>query len=251
VEGTGNQKWIDRGPEVALAGARVFPPQAKSDLRTTTEGIAGSRTWEFVVVPETSGTVEVPALAFSYFDPKAGRIVTAETARLALRVEGGTVAAGLPAPPPRPGMRATGTLPLRSNLDAHGAGALPGRTVALLAGLSLLLHAGIWGTSRLRGASRRREGRTASPRSVRAALHDLERAAGEAASKEQAASLVEKALHEAFGEVPDEDESERARAVRALLDDARFVRYAPQLGEYGDKVKDLAARSAEAVRKWA
>jgi hypothetical protein len=39
--------------------------------------------------------------------------------------------------------------------------------------------------------------------------------------------------------------------VRALLDDARFVRYAPQLGEYGDKVKDLAARAAEAVRRWA
>jgi hypothetical protein len=58
-------------------------------------------------------------------------------------------------------------------------------------------------------------------------------------------------LHEAFGEIPGEDESERARAVRALLDDARFVRYAPQLGEYGDKVKDLAARAAEAVRRWA
>ena len=251
VEGTGNLKWIDRGPEVALGGARVFPPQAKSDLKTTTEGVTGSRTWEFVVVPETSGTVEVPALTFSYFDPGARRIVTTETAPLALRVEGGTVAAGLPAPVPKVGTRATGTLPLRSDLDAHGAGALPGRTVALLAGLALLLHAGIWGISRLRGASRRRGDRTASSRSVRAALRDLERAAGEAASKEQAAILVEKALHEAFGEVPDDDDSERARAVRALLDDARFVRYAPQLGEYGDKVKDLAARAGQAVRRWA
>jgi hypothetical protein len=39
--------------------------------------------------------------------------------------------------------------------------------------------------------------------------------------------------------------------VRALLDDARFVRYAPQLGEYKDKVEDLAARAAAAVRRWA
>jgi hypothetical protein len=39
--------------------------------------------------------------------------------------------------------------------------------------------------------------------------------------------------------------------VRALLDDAHFVRYAPQLGEYRDKVRDLAARSADAVRRWA
>jgi hypothetical protein len=251
VEGTGNLKWIDRGPEVALKGARVFPPQAKSDLRTTAEGIVGSRTWEFVVVPETSGSVEVPALSFSYFEPSAGRILTAETAPLTLRVEGGTVAAGLPAPPPRAGTTATGTLPLRSDLDARGARALSGRNLSLLAGLALLLHAGIWGASHLRGVSRRREGRTASPRSVRAALRELERAAGEAGSKEQAASLVEKALHQAFGEIPEDDDGGRARAVRALLDDARFVRYAPQLGEYGDKVKDLAARAAEAVRRWA
>ena len=37
----------------------------------------------------------------------------------------------------------------------------------------------------------------------------------------------------------------------ALLDDARFVRYAPQLGDYREKVEDLAARAAQAVRRWA
>ncbi len=251
VEGTGNLKWIERGPEVVAKGARVFPPQAKSDLRTTAEGISGSRTWEFVVVPETSGTIEVPALSFSYFDPSAGKIVTAETTPLALRVEGGTVAAGLPSPPSS--SRATGALPLRSELDLHPAGAfvVSGRALALAAGLALLLHVGLWGAGRLRGGARGGAGRASSPRSVRAALRDIERAGKEATSKEQAAGLVEKALHEAFGEVPDEDESERARAVRALLDDARFVRYAPQLGDYTDKVEDLAARAAEAVRRWA
>ncbi len=144
---------------------RCFPPQAKSDLRATDAGIAGSRTWEFVVVPETGGTVEVPALAFSYFDPSAGRIVTAETAPLALRVEGGTVAAGLPVPPPA--ARAGGALPLRSDLDLRPAAGLApsGRTVALAAGLALLLHAGLLGTSRLRGRSRGDALRSASPRS--------------------------------------------------------------------------------------
>ncbi len=86
---------------------------------------------------------------------------------------------------------------------------------------------------------------------MRAALAHLERAGREPMSKEQAASLVEKALHEAFGEVPEDDESERARAVRALLEDGRLVRYAPQLGQYEDRVKDLAARAAAVVRRWA
>jgi hypothetical protein len=252
VEGTGNLKWIDRGPEVALAGAKVFPPQAKSELRTTPSGITGSRTWEFVVVPETSGVVEIPALAFSYFDPAAGRIVNAETTPLALKVEGGTVAAGLKAPPSASAAaRATGTLPLRSDLGRPVARGLSRRVLTAIAGLMLLLHAGLWGLDRLHGGASRGSGGSASARSVRAALRDLERASREAMSKEQAASLVEKALDEAFGAVADADDSERARVVRALLDEVRFVRYAPQLGDYSDKLKDLAARAREAVRRWA
>jgi hypothetical protein len=44
VEGTGNLKWIDRGPELAVPGAKVFPPQVKSSLETR-PGSLGSRTW--------------------------------------------------------------------------------------------------------------------------------------------------------------------------------------------------------------
>ncbi len=251
VEGTGNLKWIERGPEVVAKGARVFPPQAKSDLRTDGRGHLGSRTWEFVVVPETSGTVEVPALSFSYFDPSAGRIVAAETAPLALRVEGGRWRPGLPVP--TPSRAPTAPCRLRSELDlrtAAGSRSVRGRWLLPRASRCCCTPA-----SGDEPPSRRAQGdawrKASPPRSVRAALRDLERAGREAASKEQAAGLVEKALHEAFGEIPDEDESERARAVRALLDDARFVRYAPQLGDYRDKVEDLAARAAEAVRRWA
>jgi hypothetical protein len=250
VEGTGNLKWIDRGPDVSVAGAKVFPPQVKGDLATTAEGIRGSRTWEFVVVPETSGRIEIPALAFSYFDPVASRIVATTTASLALRVEGGA-AAGPGAPAPA-GARTVGALPLRSGLDLPSlrVPVLSGATLALLVATALLLHVALWGGDRL---LRRRPGvsRHASARSVRAALRDLERAASEATSKEQAAGLIERAVHEAFGDLADEDESERARAVRALLDEARFVRFAPQLGDYSDKVRDLAARAAATVRRWA
>jgi hypothetical protein len=178
--------------------------------------------------------------------------VTSEAGSLSLRVEGGTVAAGVPAAASASAAaRATGALPLRSDLDRPAGSMLTSRALAAIAGLALLLHAGLWGADRLRGGLSGSGGRTASPRSVRAALHDLERASREAMSKEQAASLVEKALDEAFGGIPDADDSERARAVRALLDDVRFVRYAPQLGDYSDKVRDLAARATEAVRRWA
>ncbi len=252
VEGTGNLKWVERGPELSTAGAKVYPPQVKSDLRSTAEGITGSRTWEFVLVPETTGRLEIPPLAFSYFDPAAGKLVTTQTAPLSLQVEGGTLAAGQPQPQrPAAGSRAEGGLPLRSSLDlprARVPGLSPG-TLAALAALALLLHTALWVGPRLRGlpgGSRR-----AAPRSVRAALRELERARADGLSKEQAAALVEKALHEAFGELDERDESERARAVRTLLDEVHFVRYAPQLGDYSDKIRDLAARGSETVRRWA
>jgi hypothetical protein len=253
VQGTGNLKWIDKGPELVANGAKVYPPQTKSDLRPSADGIAGSRTWEFVIVPETSGRVEIPALAFSWFDPKAGAIVTTETKPLTLRVEGGTAAAGLPALPAPVASRAVnGMLPLRSGLD-EGATmpALSGRTLAPLVGLALVLHAGLWGADRLRALVRPGEGRKASSRSVRAAVRDLERAGQDGLSKERAAALIEKALVEAFGEITEQDESEGARAVRAILEEVHFVRYAPQLGDYSDKIRALAARGADAVRRWA
>ena len=80
--------WIDRGPELSVPGARVYPPQVKSDLAVRPEGITGSRTWEFVVVPQTTGTLEIPSLTFSYFDPATRAVVRSTTPPLPLRVAG-------------------------------------------------------------------------------------------------------------------------------------------------------------------
>jgi hypothetical protein len=254
VSGTGNLKWVDRGPEVTLAGARVYPPQQKTELRTTEEGVSGSRTWEFVVVPQTTGDLTVPALPFAYFDPRAGKIVRDETPPLHLRVEGGTLAAGLSVPPPTQAAaaRGAGALPLRTELDRPSTSrlAFSSRGLFALLGVALLLHAGLGAAGRLGGRGRS-GARKASSRSVRSALAELERARDGGLSKEQAAALVEKGLHEAFGSLDDADDSARARAVRVLLDDAQFVRYAPQLGDYSEKIGDLASRAAEAVRRWA
>jgi hypothetical protein len=253
VEGTGNLKWIDRGPEVTVPGARVFPPQTKSDLKAGPSGISGSRTWEFVVVPQTAGTLEVPSLAFSFFDPKAGKVIKSETPSLPLRVEGGAAAALLPAPLPGPvAGRREGTMPLRTDLDPSPFArfALPGRTVALGAGAVLLLHAFLWAGPRLLEGRRRSAGRTAAPRSLRRALAELDRAGRGGMSKEAAAGLIEKILHETLV-VNDGDESERARALRQVLDEVHQLRYAPQLGDYSEKVRELAGRAGEVVRRWA
>ncbi len=251
VEGTGNLKWIDRPPRIEVAGAKLYPPQVKSDLKITARGIRGSRTWEFVLVPETGGALEVPAVDFVFFDPGADEVITSTTDPLTLRVEGATVAAGPPLPV-APSLGDGGALPLRADLDPGvlSIPALGGPAVALLAVLALLGHGALWGGGLLRGAFRRVEGRTTPVRSVRAALRDIERAGKAGVTKEQAAALLEKALHEAFGEIAD-DGSEKARAIHSLLSEVNFVRYAPQLGDYSETLGDLARRAAVTVRRWA
>jgi hypothetical protein len=68
------------------------------------------------------------------------------------------------------------------------------------------------------------------------------------------ASLIEKTLHDVFGPVEDgrgPAASERDKDLRQVLDAVHFVRYAPQLGDYSEQVRALAARAAEVVRRWA
>jgi len=257
VEGSGNLKWVERGPELTIPGARIYPPQVKSDFKVGTDGIRGSKTWEFVIVPETSGALQIPALPFTYFSPAASAVKHAQSAALTLEVQG-TGAAGAPSaplPPPR-SAAGTGGLALRSDLD------LPGRALpelgarALLVGLGLVLalHGALAGGaswSRRRAAA---TGRSAPRQSVRRALGDLDQARRGGLSKEQAAALIERTLHGVFGPVDENGAGpagERERAIREVLQEVQFIRYAPQLGDYSEQISALAARASDVVRRWA
>ena len=118
VEGTGNLKWVEKGPDLVVPGAKVFPPQVKSNLQPRTDGFAGSKTWEYVVVPETSGRLTIPALPFTWFDPAAGRVASQEGAPIDLEVQEAANVAGPPAPSAAVVPRGRGNLALRDALDS-------------------------------------------------------------------------------------------------------------------------------------
>ncbi len=253
VEGKGNLKWVEKGPELSLGGAKVYPPQVKSEIEAGPSGMSGSKTWEFVTVPETAGTLEIPRLSFSYFDPDARRLKVAETRPLTLTVRGTTAPRAPMANaqlPPRSG----GSLTLRADLDPPSP--FPPRlsAAALAAGLGLVLflHAVLWGGSRL-SDRRRIAGHHAPRQSVRQALAELARAERSGLSKEAAAALIEKAIHQVFGPVDEGGipDSERDQAAFAVLQEVQFIRYAPQLGDYSEKIQQAAARAAGVIRRWA
>ena len=86
------------------------------------------------------------------------------------------------------------------------------------------------------------------------ALADLERAGSDGMSKEASVALIERTLHEVFGpleETPPAPRPTRERAAREVLQEVYFIRYAPQLGDYSEKIREVARRAAEVVRRWA
>jgi hypothetical protein len=256
VEGRGNLKWVDKAPPLSVPGAKVYPPQSKSDLKATEAGITGSRTWEYVIVPETAGRLTVPAQQLAYFDPGTGQIVQANTSPLTLEVRPAAapaVAAGAQAVAAAAG--GTG-LHLRSELDLPTP-LLPGLgygALGLLAAAVLVLHGSLLGGRLLAGRTRR--GAAPEPRrSPRQSLAELRRASRGGMSKEAAALLIERTLVDVFGPMDERENGdhrgEKESAVREVLHEVRFIRYAPQLGDYSEKIREVADRAAEVVRRWA
>jgi hypothetical protein len=247
IEGTGNLKWVEEPPRLELAGAKIFPPQVKTDLKATPSGLTGSKTWEFVAVPETSGTLLVPRLPFTYFDSGTGRVATLETAPLEVAVLGGApagspAAAAAPARAPR---HAT-ALALRDAVDGGaGPASLSPRGLALVLGGLLALHLGMAAAGRFGGLFARGPARA----EVRSALQDLAQAAEPGRSKEEAAALIERALHETMRARDGRASASERQALERLIQDVQAVRYAPQLGDYSETVRDLARRARAAVER--
>ena len=250
VEGNGNLKWIERGPEVKVPGTKVYSPRMTSNLLMTPSGIAGSRAWDFTVVPETSGTLEIPALSFSFFDVEKRHIVRLQTEVVRIHV-GGPSAAGTPAHGTSEGVRPGNSLPLwpELNLPLWAAPLTPSASLAGILAIVVAVGAVLWW---YRSRRKERPARSGRPDDVERALHDLERAKRGCASKEASVAIIERTLHDLFGPLEENDvPRECDRTLRDVLQEVDLIRYGPQLGDYSDHIRSVASRAAEAVRKWA
>ncbi len=88
ISGAGNLATLVP-PTVRAPGAiEVYSPTGEADIARAPAGISGSRDFGYVLVPRARGTFEIPAVAFSYFDPATLRYQTLSGDALALVVTG-------------------------------------------------------------------------------------------------------------------------------------------------------------------
>lgn len=76
IGGNGNLMLIDAPKPEFPNTFEVYDPQVDDKLRRGENGIGGSRTFEWVIIPRSQGKYTIPALHFVYFDPQAGRYIT-------------------------------------------------------------------------------------------------------------------------------------------------------------------------------
>jgi len=231
VKGRGNLKWVDAAPSLEIPGARAFPPRVTSDLKTTRQGIEGSKTWEFVIVPEKEGTYEIPSIPFSSFDPATQSLRTDRTSAIPVVVSPATASA--PAAAPR---NSTAPVSLRADLDG------PQRDLSRAAGaLALLAVAAQAWAWRRRPSASANHGRSKS--AIAAALAELRSESLLSGTKERAAARISGSLEGVFGARAEWPNDDTGDLLRSLSEDLEFLRFAPQLGSYDAKLKEVRDRA--------
>lgn len=76
VTGSGNLMLIDApNPEFPNV-FEVYDPQIDDNIKKGDNGVSGSRTFEWVLIPRTQGKYTIPACRFVFFDPATGHYVT-------------------------------------------------------------------------------------------------------------------------------------------------------------------------------
>jgi hypothetical protein len=90
VDGRGNVKDLVLPRPALPAALKLYEPTTNDKTSTVRGRIQGRRTLEFLVLPQQTGTFEIPGMELAYFDPDTGRYEKSRTSPLTLAVAPGT-----------------------------------------------------------------------------------------------------------------------------------------------------------------
>lgn len=103
VEGTGNIATLQAPTIDAPNAFDVYDPKINTDLDRGGSKVRGTKTFTYILVPQSNGQFTLPAVEFAYFDPDAQRYDEIRTSPIPVEVTGdaaptalSTTGAGLP-----------------------------------------------------------------------------------------------------------------------------------------------------------
>jgi len=89
VSGTGNLKLLKRPEPQFPADFDKYDPKQTDKTKLTANGAEGKVVYDFLVVPRNQGSYTIPAISFTYFDPKTASYKTVATQSISLKVNKG------------------------------------------------------------------------------------------------------------------------------------------------------------------
>jgi hypothetical protein len=244
-------------PELAEPeGLAVQPPEKHSSREVVRGRVRETRTWRWTLVPESEGRWSLPAVTWTYFDPRAGEYRTAESEPIRLAAAGPSTTDRPPAEdspePPAPDTTVTDA-PRKAPPAERSPWPLPSwpLTTGALVGIAGL--AALWGWLRSR--------RSASGRALVYRLRTLPDD-----SPRRTASAAEGAWRDYLHDLWDLPQglpcrkwpehlraagadTESARELVALMDDLHYLRYAPQLASADALRSQLLPRSKQILKR--
>ncbi len=90
VAGKGNIQLISALPVNFPTDFETYDPKVISDIRSSMEGISGSQTFEYLLIPRKPGQFTIKPVTFTYFDLKKRQYVTLTTPDYTIGVDKGS-----------------------------------------------------------------------------------------------------------------------------------------------------------------
>ncbi len=96
VRGNGNLKLFELPSLTAPSSLEMYDPERVENVNTNLNGMQGSISETYTIVPTRKGKYPIPALSFSYFDPSSETYKTLNSEEILINVDSGPLAGNEP-----------------------------------------------------------------------------------------------------------------------------------------------------------
>jgi hypothetical protein len=94
IQGSGNMKLLKNPAVDWPEGFEVYDPKVTNNFKTTTSGVSGTKTVEYLAIPRAGGTYTIPAVQFAYYDTESRSYRTLSTTEYTLNIARGNAEEG-------------------------------------------------------------------------------------------------------------------------------------------------------------
>ncbi len=89
IKGTGNMKLLKTPAIDWPEGFEAYDPKVTNNFKTTTSGVSGTKSIEYLAIPRAAGDYTIPAITYSYFDTQDKQYKTLSTPEYTLHISRG------------------------------------------------------------------------------------------------------------------------------------------------------------------